>query len=72
MLEIGAGFLITIFLGSITWGAKLNTRVAVLEANHLSLVTLIESHMDDLKSRLKRIESNTNGASGKLREERTI
>lgn len=63
MIEIAVGLAATVCLGAVTWGVKLNTRVAVLEANHASLVTLINTHMDDLKGRLVRIESNTNGKS---------
>ncbi len=61
MIEIAVGLAATVCLGAVTWGVKLNTRVAVLEANHTSLVILIESHFKEVNRRLAKIETNTNG-----------
>lgn len=57
MLEAIVGIIGTFLLGTIGWAFTLNSRVAVLEADKISLKELLTSQLIDIKERLSHIET---------------
>ena len=62
MLEYLTGLLGTALLGVIGWAFQLNSRVSVLEQQHVDLKELITEKFDAVTDRLERIEDALNGA----------
>lgn len=56
MLETIIGIIGAGLLAVVGWAVTLNSRVAVLEADRLSLVELMDRRFDDVTRRLSRIE----------------
>jgi hypothetical protein len=57
MIEIILGVIGTGLLGVFGWAFTLNGRVAVLEADKVSLRELLDSKLQNITDRLQRIES---------------
>lgn len=61
MLDYITGSLGTLLLAALGWTFQLNSRVSVLEQQHIDLKELINTRFDNSDSRLDRIERGMNG-----------